>query len=156
MHHRLLTFVAVFLRVLEYYHGIMFLTTNQIAQFDVAIPSRIHVAIRYEGLNKNQMQKIFEGFLRPLEEKNLIDDYAEIKEYLSEDVYSLGFDGRQIRNIVTTALGLARAEKKSGKGKGKLAKKHLRSAVKNTNDFKIDFSVMYDRYINSQEKMIKK
>ncbi|KAL4821918.1 P-loop containing nucleoside triphosphate hydrolase protein [Aspergillus spinulosporus] len=147
--------VSVFLRVLEYYQGIMFLTTNQIAQFDIAIPSRIHVALRYETLNKDQMKKIFMGFLDPLETKGLINDYDDIQDWLAEDVYKLGFDGRQIRNIVTTALGLARADRNDPRSSGKLHKKHLKLAVNNVHAFKNDFLVQMDRYINSQEKMIK-
>lgn len=147
-----LTF-PVFLRVLEYYQGIMFLTTNQIAQFDVAIPSRIHISIQYASLNPDQMQQIFKGFLKPLQDRNLIEDYDGIMEWLGEDVYNLGFDGRKIRNIVTTALGLARAESKTGKGK--LTKKHLKLVVSNARVFKEDFMVQYDRYINAQEKLIK-
>ncbi|KAI0853358.1 P-loop containing nucleoside triphosphate hydrolase protein [Daldinia vernicosa] len=141
--------VSVFLRVLEYYQGIMFLTTNQIAQFDVAIPSRIHVSIQYESLKPAQMEQIFRGFLQPLEDKNLIEDYEEILEWLKEDVYGIGFDGRQIRNIVTTALGLARAERR--KGKGKLNKKHLKSVVSNSlvsEKVRRDKSVLNDRWKN--------
>lgn len=133
----------------------MFLTTNQIAQFDVAIPSRIHVSIQYSSLKPSQMEQIFKGFIQPLEDKNLVDDYENILEWLKEDVYTIGFDGRQIRNIVTTALGLARAEHKYRKGKGKLSKKHLRSVVSNARSFKTDFMVQYDRYINAQVKLIK-
>ncbi|KAK6506459.1 hypothetical protein TWF506_011367 [Arthrobotrys conoides] len=147
--------VSVFLRVLEYYQGIMFLTTNQIAQFDVAIPSRIHVAIQYQSLKAQQMKDIFVGFIKPLDDSDLVEDYQEIMEWLDEDVYSIGFDGRQIRNIVTTALGLARAEFKHRKGKGKLNKNHLKTVINNTRAFKADFLVQYDRYISAQEKMIK-
>ncbi|KAK1991740.1 hypothetical protein LX36DRAFT_704521 [Colletotrichum falcatum] len=142
--------VSVFLRVLEYYQGIMFLTTNQIAQFDAAIPSRIHVSIQYDSLKKEQMAKIFGGFLEPLEKSNLIDNYRDIKKWLDEDVYEVGLDGRQIRNIVTTALGLARAD-----GSGKLKKHHLKSVFINVRSFKTEFTVQYDRYISSQEKLIK-
>ncbi|KAK8074086.1 aaa family atpase [Apiospora phragmitis] len=147
--------VSVFLRVLEYYQGIMFLTTNQIAQFDVAIPSRIHIAIKYETLSRVQMDKIFRGFLEPLEERGLVEDYAGIMQYLKEDVYSNAnkFDGRQIRNAVTTALGLARAE--SEHGKGKLRQTHLKKVINNANTFKSDFSVQFDRYKSSQNDMIK-
>lgn len=147
--------VAVFLRVLEYYQGIMFLTTNQIAQFDVAIPSRIHIAIKYESLTKHQMENIFKGFLDPLDENGLIEEYDEINKWLKEDVYSMKFDGRQIRNIVTSALGLARAEAKNKKNsKGKLKRSHLKKAVGNARAFKEEFLVQFDRYKNSQEKMI--
>ncbi|KAL7789035.1 P-loop containing nucleoside triphosphate hydrolase protein [Trichoderma ceciliae] len=147
--------VSVFLRVLEYYQGIMFLTTNQIAQFDVAIPSRIHVSIRYQSLNASQMKGIFKGFIDPLNDKDLVDDYDDILEWLNDDVYSIGFDGRQIRNIVTASLGLARAEQKHKNGKGKLCKKHLKAIVYNARSFKSDFVVQYDRYITAQEKLIK-
>ncbi|KAL6815071.1 P-loop containing nucleoside triphosphate hydrolase protein [Trichoderma sp. SZMC 28015] len=147
--------VSVFLRVLEYYQGIMFLTTNQIAQFDVAIPSRIHVSIQYNSLKPKQMKNIFSGFLDPLDDKGLVDNYKEIKEWLNDDVYDIGFDGRQIRNIVTASLGLARAEQKYNGGNGKLKKSHLKAIANNSRSFKTDFTVQYDRYINSQERLIR-
>ncbi|KAL4958493.1 P-loop containing nucleoside triphosphate hydrolase protein [Aspergillus filifer] len=148
--------VSVFLRVLEYYQGIVFLTTNQIAQFDIAIPSRIHIALRYETLNKEQMKKIFMGFLDPLDTRGLINDYDDIQDWLHEDVYKFEFDGRKIRNIVTTALGLARADRKNNNSlSGKLHKRHLKQAVNNAHAFKTDFMMQMDRYINAQDKMIK-
>ncbi|KAF5629995.1 AAA family [Fusarium tjaetaba] len=146
--------VSVFLRVLEYYQGIMFLTTNQIAEFDVAIPSRIHLAIRYESLQTSQMEAIFDSFLRDLDERNLIEDYSDIKDWLDDSVYKEKLDGRQIRNMVTTALGLARAESRSGGGQ-KLNKRHLKRAFGNISDFKRDFNTQMQRYIDGQEKMIK-
>lgn len=144
----------MFLRVLEYYQGIMFLTTNQIAEFDVAIPSRIHVAIRYETLKEKQMEAIFTGFLDELDDKGLVDQYDEIKDWLEEVVYKEGFDGRQIRNIVTTALGLARAESDRGQS-NKLKKAHMKRAFSNVSAFKRDFNTQMQRYMDSQEKMIK-
>lgn len=154
-----LTFaVTVFLRVLEYYHGIMFLTTNQIASFDIAIVSRIHVAIRYESLGREQTEDIFRNFLDKLAENNLIDNYNErdgVLDWLEDTVYKEGLDGRQIRNIVTTALGLARAAKEDGDGDGKLAKEHLKRAFDNINSFKNDFKLQMQRYKDSQDKMIK-
>ncbi|RYO75238.1 hypothetical protein DL766_005374 [Monosporascus sp. MC13-8B] len=147
--------VSVFLRVLKYYQGIMFLTTNQIAQFDVAIPSRIHVAIRYESLRKYQMEAIFRGFLDKLDHKGLIESYDEITDWLQEVVYEEGFDGQQIRNIVTTALGLARAGTKYRKQGGKQSKKHMKRAFANLSAFKRDFSTQMQRYKDGREKMIK-
>lgn len=146
---------AVFLRVLEYYQGIMFLTTNQIADFDIAIPSRIHFAIRYESLTPAQMEAIFKGFLTKLNEQNLIEDYDEILDWIKEDVYSEGFDGRQIRNVVTTALSLARADEKKRKGRGQLTKSHMKKAFANVKMFKRDFNTQIQRYKDSQQNMIK-
>ncbi|KAI1113380.1 hypothetical protein F5Y14DRAFT_213449 [Nemania sp. NC0429] len=146
--------VSVFLRVLEYYRGIMFLTTNQIAEFDIAIPSRIHIAIKYESLRTDQMEAIFKGFLDNLHKQNLVDDYDDIMTWLKEDVYSEGLDGRQIRNTITTALDLANAEAKYGKGKNKLGKSHIKRAFNNTKKFKRDFDTQMQRYKDSQNKMI--
>ncbi|TGJ75550.1 hypothetical protein E0Z10_g10983, partial [Xylaria hypoxylon] len=39
--------VSVFLRALEYYRGVLFLTTNRVQTFDAAFTSRIHVALHY-------------------------------------------------------------------------------------------------------------
>ncbi|CAG8972133.1 hypothetical protein HYALB_00008138 [Hymenoscyphus albidus] len=150
--------VSVFLRVLEYYHGIMFLTTNHIASFDIAIVSRIHVAIRFESLDQKQTEAIFRNFLDKLEDNRLIESYTDrdgILDWLEDTVYREGLDGRQIRNVVTTALGLARAAKEEGDGNGKLTKEHLRRAFLNVNTFKNDFKLQMQRYKDSQEKMIK-
>ncbi|KAJ6114474.1 hypothetical protein N7486_000252 [Penicillium sp. IBT 16267x] len=46
-HNRLVT---VFLRNLEYYEGILFLTTNRATDFDDAVLSRIHLKIKYGNL----------------------------------------------------------------------------------------------------------
>jgi hypothetical protein len=53
----------VFLRKLEYYEGILFLTTNRVAQFDEAILSRIHILLRYEGLNRVARRQVWRNFL---------------------------------------------------------------------------------------------
>ncbi|KAI9644987.1 hypothetical protein NHQ30_007022 [Ciborinia camelliae] len=140
--------ITVFLRVLEYYQGILMLTTNQIAQFDVAIKSRIHVAFKYNELNPKQTLDIFNGFLEPLNEKGLIKNMGDITEWLNEDVVKMGLDGRQIRNIVTSAVGLARAE---AKGQiPKLNRKHLKAMVSNVKEFKDEFIAAYERYKTSQ------
>lgn len=132
----------------------MFLTTNQIAEFDVAIPSRIDLAIRYDNLKKPQMEAIFDSFLGPLENKGLIADYDGINEWLEEVVYKEHLDGRQIRNLVTTSLGLARAEAAEGRGKRQLTKSHMKRAFENMRKFKKDFNIQMQRYIDGQEKMI--
>ncbi|GAP93213.1 putative phd-finger domain-containing protein [Rosellinia necatrix] len=146
--------VSVFLRVLEYYKGIMFLTTNQIAEFDIAIPSRIHIAIKYESLRQDQMEAIFRGFLDNLHKQNLVDNYNEIMSWLKEDVYAEGLDGRQIRNIITTALDLANADERFNRGNGKLGKSHIKKSFNNAKKFKRDFETQMQRYKDSQNKMI--
>ncbi|KAF2232959.1 P-loop containing nucleoside triphosphate hydrolase protein [Viridothelium virens] len=142
--------VSVFLRVLEYYQGILILTTNQIAQFDVAVYSRIHVAIKYRPLNKKQTKDIFEGFLVPLRDKNKIANYKQVEKYLREDVIKkAALDGRQIRNVVTSALSLARATDKS-----QLDLRHLKTIISNVTDFRQDFNQQMEKYKEQQKGMV--
>lgn len=37
--------VSVFLRMLEYYKGLLFLTTNRVGAFDEAFKSRVHISL---------------------------------------------------------------------------------------------------------------
>jgi len=46
--------VAVFLRILEYYTGILFLTTNRVGTFDEAFRSRIHMWLYYPPLDSSK------------------------------------------------------------------------------------------------------
>ena len=55
--------VTVFLRKLEYYQGIVFLTTNRVTSFDPAIVSRVHFPLRFENLKKVSRQNIWSNFL---------------------------------------------------------------------------------------------
>lgn len=55
--------VCVFLRTLEYYQGILFLTTNRVGQIDDAIASRIHFKIKYTVLSLEQRRQIWKDFL---------------------------------------------------------------------------------------------
>ena len=55
--------VCIFLRTLEYYQGIMFLTTNRVKQIDEAIASRIHFKIKYTELGPEQRREIWKSFL---------------------------------------------------------------------------------------------
>jgi ATPase family associated with various cellular activities (AAA) len=55
--------VSVFLRHLEYFQGIMFLTTNRLTTFDDAFQSRIHFAMKFSDLTIKVKKAIWEIFL---------------------------------------------------------------------------------------------
>ena len=61
--------VSVFLRGLEYYQGIMFLTTDWVKLIDDAISSRIHLSLKYESLGLAAKRGIWEKFLKMLSPK---------------------------------------------------------------------------------------
>ncbi|EOD44784.1 putative aaa family atpase protein [Neofusicoccum parvum UCRNP2] len=102
--------VSVFLRVLEYYDGILILTSNRVGTFDEAFKSRIQLSLHYEPLNEAQRRKIWENFFERLETFESKEDDVDIGNLRS----SLGklakykLNGRQIRNVITTARQLAR------------------------------------------------
>ncbi|KAH6661627.1 hypothetical protein B0J14DRAFT_622151 [Halenospora varia] len=58
--------VCVFLRTLEYYQGMMFLTTNRVEQIDDAIASRIHFKLKYDNLNQDYSNNDFESWIKNL------------------------------------------------------------------------------------------
>ena len=58
------TLVSIFLRALEYYQGLLFLTTNRVGTFDDAFVSRIHVVIHYPEFANVQRGQIWEHLLQ--------------------------------------------------------------------------------------------
>ncbi|KAL9087728.1 MAG: hypothetical protein Q9165_006495 [Trypethelium subeluteriae] len=98
--------VSVFLRILEYYDGILILTSNRVGIFDEAFKSRIQVALHYENLTRSTRKKIWQNFLDMLEEDEEDVNFDEIKFHL-DDLAGKELNGRQIRNVLTTARQLA-------------------------------------------------
>ncbi|ROV88968.1 hypothetical protein VMCG_10160 [Cytospora schulzeri] len=97
--------VSVFLRVLEYYAGILFLTTNRVATFDDAFKSRIHIPIRYTDLDIKSRLQIWRSFCKKVPGGvDISDDEYEI---LAEH----DLNGRQIKNVIKAAESLAAFDK---------------------------------------------
>lgn len=100
--------VASFLRVIEYYDGILFLTTNRIGTSDEAVWSRIHATIYYDDFTDDQRQKIWNTYFDKLSEergKEIVvteaaRDYVETAQVLKESKWN----GREIRNGKSTPL----------------------------------------------------
>lgn len=115
--------VSVFLRVLEYYNGLLFLTTNRVGSIDEAFKSRIHMSLYYPPLDKTQTRDIFRlniGKLREIEaqrcsmtaDKPMIikdDDILSFasKHYEDNARLTACWNGRQIRNAFQVASSLA-------------------------------------------------
>jgi SpoVK/Ycf46/Vps4 family AAA+-type ATPase len=121
--------VSVFLRALEYYDGILILTSNRVGTFDEAFKSRIQLALHYDNLNKAQRLKIWKNFidrLKAIEEPEI--DFNDIECYIPE-LAEAEMNGRQIRNAITVARKLARKQKK------KLAYTHLKHVIKVSGHF---------------------
>ncbi|KAE8140275.1 P-loop containing nucleoside triphosphate hydrolase protein [Aspergillus pseudotamarii] len=93
--------VSIFLRLLEYYEGILFLTTNRAESIDPAFESRIHVSVRYPDLDTKSRRQIWAQFLGENGgfSSEQLNDLAQVK-----------LNGRQIKNILKTAHLLAREQ----------------------------------------------
>ncbi|KAJ2934083.1 hypothetical protein H1R20_g2987, partial [Candolleomyces eurysporus] len=105
--------VAIFLRKLEYYQGILILTTNLITHCDVAFESRIHFTIHYPLLSKTSRQQIWSTFIHRASCKHNITQ-NDIKT-----LANMTLNGRQIKNSVSVAQSFA-----SGSGK-ELSVQHI-------------------------------
>jgi ATPase family associated with various cellular activities (AAA) len=55
--------VAVFLRELEYFQGILIMTTNRLKRFDTAFQSRIHVALKFNELDEDARLSVWKSAL---------------------------------------------------------------------------------------------
>ncbi|KAH9905188.1 hypothetical protein F4778DRAFT_728975 [Xylariomycetidae sp. FL2044] len=112
--------VSVFLRSLEYYSGILFLTTNRVGGIDPAFKSRIHMSLFYPQFNLEYTLKLYDVFIkraRTEQEKTgsflfKIKD-KEIKKFAKKHYRQLeregigAWNGRQIRNAFQAAIALA-------------------------------------------------
>jgi AAA+ superfamily predicted ATPase len=89
--------VSIFLRMLEYYEGILFFTTNRAEHIDPAFESRIHVSLNYKELDTTSRRHIWSQFLSRSPNTGGFSD---------EQLYQLGLshlNGRQIKNTIKTA-----------------------------------------------------
>lgn len=109
---------TVFLRVLEYFSGVIILTTNRVGEFDEAFRSRIHVSLYYPKLDQDATLKIWDRSLLRLRNSGLRLDFSEgeIRKFAekhwldNEHKPSRHWNGRQIKNAFQTALALANWE----------------------------------------------
>ncbi|KAF2729930.1 P-loop containing nucleoside triphosphate hydrolase protein [Polyplosphaeria fusca] len=93
--------VSIFLRVLEYYEGTMFLTTNRVQTFDPAFQSRIHISLDYQELSIDSRKTVWQNFLGSSNQEHTIT-----KSQLTELAH-MNMNGRQIKNILKIARLLA-------------------------------------------------
>lgn len=155
--------VSVFLRILNY-EGILILTSNRVGTFDEAFKSRIQLSLHYENLKKPQRQKIWTNFLSRLKDMNTqspkskvteswsqtlndaepIDiDFDDIDCYMSE-LASYEMNGRQIRNVITTARQLAKFKREQMKYK------HLKHVIGVSSKFDQYLEKVQDGYTDDQ------
>ena len=104
--------------MLEYYEGILFLTTNRVDNIDAAFQSRIHISMEYKELSISSRRHVWSNFLSAggVKAHSFSDaDLDTLAEY--------EMNGREIKNVLKTAQLLA------GKQKEDLAISHVKSVL---------------------------
>ncbi|RDW91850.1 hypothetical protein BP5796_01244 [Coleophoma crateriformis] len=99
--------VSLFLRILEYYEGILFLTTNRLTTFD------------------DRRKELWKLFLDRTSQQNVESWPEEVLESLSK----VELNGRQIKNAVRTAITLAKSEETL------ITESHLETVLETLKDF---------------------
>ncbi|KAK1979345.1 hypothetical protein LZ30DRAFT_726568 [Colletotrichum cereale] len=93
--------VAVFLRLLEYYRGILFMTSNRAETIDRAFHSRIHLTLHYPDLEPAAKNQIWRQFSQRSQLEN------RLTEENFRNLAQLPMNGRQIKNVLKIAALLA-------------------------------------------------
>ena len=103
--------------MLEYYQGIMFMTTNRVNAIDPAFYSRIHITINYPNLDTETRKSVWSNFVNSYKQPICIVD-SDLNS-LAENV----MNGRQIKNVFKIATLLA------SRVQGPLTMKHFQTAL---------------------------
>jgi len=102
--------------ILEYYSGIMFLTTNRVGAIDDAFRSHLHLTLYYPKLDRKQTIKIWKTNLELMHAVNEervkngrlpIESKADmIIKWAKKNYTVVHWNGRQIRNAFQTAIAM--------------------------------------------------
>lgn len=94
--------VAVFLRLLEYYQGVLFLTTNRADNLDPAFESRITLCIHYSNLAVPARKQVWANLMKAAKLETSLFDLDQLANHV--------LNGRQIKGIIKSARALAKFE----------------------------------------------
>jgi SpoVK/Ycf46/Vps4 family AAA+-type ATPase len=93
--------VSVFLRMLEYYEGILFMTTNRVDTIDPAFESRIHLSLEYPNLTDASREQVWRAFFEPVDDQGA--KAHELSDADIKELSKLNLNGRQIKNTIKMA-----------------------------------------------------
>ena len=112
-------YITVFLRELEYFKGIMILTTNRAESIDVAFGSCIDIRLRYPALNVTARRQVWVNSMA-------ISEVLTVEEADLDKLAEVELNGKEIKSAMKMAYLLS-----SGKGE-KIEIGHLWAVMKFT------------------------
>lgn len=101
--------VSSFVRFIEYYQGIVFITTNRVSRFDEALMSRIDITLGLPPLDRGRRVCIWHNHIQDLDDEGTINE-SQSREFcvLAEQKWSKDdINGHQIKKVVKTAKLIA-------------------------------------------------
>ena len=98
-HLQLNALVSVFLRQLEQYDGILFLTTNRLQAFDEAILSRIHASLKYTALKREARKAVWQFFVG---RATTTHGNPACSEQSLDELVDKEMNGREVREVPST------------------------------------------------------
>ena len=111
--------VGILLRQLEYFNGVLFLTSNRVSVFDEAVHSRVTIALKYKALSRKSRFDVWRVLL----------EAAGVPEIDPSSLSEFRLNGRQIKNAIRLGEALARAHGE------KLALHHLQHTIAVSREF---------------------
>lgn len=120
----------MFLHKLEYFRGILFLTSNRMKSIDVAFQSRISIGVKFDRMQFDTRRQIWLNFIARFDNSNRIarDELTDRIDVIQR----WELNGRQIRNILRLAESLAFAEEQR---RGALRLTHVERIADETLNF---------------------
>lgn len=91
--------LIVFLRELEYFRGIIFLTTNLYSTIDTAFRSRVNIHLVFQSLSVSSRLLLWQKFLSRLPST---DAQAKVNKRDLNELAKWELNGREIKNAIKT------------------------------------------------------
>jgi len=118
--------VSIMLRLVEYFKGVLFLTSNRVDTLDPAFKTRITLGLRYEQLNPSVRMQVWKNLLGASGYAGKLgaDKAIDIEELAKHQL-----NGREIKNAIRLAMALAQEDGED------LSQKLLLETIETLNDF---------------------
>lgn len=95
--------------MIEYFEGVLFLTSNRPGTIDAAFRSRIHLALSYPPLSATSRRQLWKTWL---ENSVSNEKLSWLEDDVFEEIVGTNVNGREVKNIMRVAHALATIEKR--------------------------------------------
>ncbi|KEY73453.1 hypothetical protein S7711_07482 [Stachybotrys chartarum IBT 7711] len=154
--------VAGFLRALEYFKGILFLTTNRVGTFDEAFISRIHIQIHYGDFEDADRERVWQTFFDKMEDEKeeTMRIQQSAKDYIHRNIPPFATTPtKRLANewhvAFQVAVALAEAQSnKDQKGRILIKSDHIRASAQMSRDFKDYLKALYKQNDSKRAAML--